>query len=134
MKTPLNRSLISLGLVLGTLLAPKASADGVSGKVVFLQTLPEEIQGDVHHARFRVKISQSNCGFDTTPKDRWIHVRSGRMDGLFANNATNFKVAYSTLLTAFLTGDKVQIDGVSSCDASVVQTIDLWTGAVGIFF
>lgn len=131
MKTTLHRLVIGSVLVLGSLFAGTASAESVYGKINFLGTISEEFDAGFH-ARFRMRVAQSTCGSDPTPTDRWIHVRSGRMDGEFAHNSPNLRNAYSTLLVAFLTGNNVQIDNVPSCDASVVQTIDLWGSNIGI--
>jgi hypothetical protein len=130
MKTTLKRLIIGSVLVVGSLSAGMASAETVFGKITFLGTMSEEF-GVGTHARFRMRVDRSTCGGDNTPKTRWIHVRSGRMDSQFAHNSANLRNAYSTLLVAFMTATTVQIDGVSSC--AEVLTIDLPSSAIGIF-
>ena len=131
MKMTLNRLVLGFVLVVGSLYSGMASAETVIGKIWFLGTLSEESAGGFH-ARFRMGIAESTCGGDVTPTNRWIHVRSGRMDGEFAHNSANLRNAYGTLLVAFVTGKRVQIDGVQSCDASAPQTIDLWVSSIGV--
>jgi hypothetical protein len=132
MKTALNRLVMGSVLILG-LFAGTASAETVFGKISFLGTISEQFDGG-YHAQFRMRVAQSTCGSDSTQRDRWIHVRSGRMDGQFAHNSANLKNAYSTLIVALATASNVQIDNVPSCDASVVQTIDLWASQIGIYY
>lgn len=104
----------------------------VYGKVTFVGTYSEFVENNNYHSQFRFRVSQSTCGNDTAPKERWIHVKSGRMDGKFIHNMANFRNAYSTVLSAFLAGKGVQVDAVPSCDASKVQTINLWNAWIGM--
>ena len=80
MKIRLNQCVIGFALVLGSLFAGTASAETVFGKITFLGTLPEEFDGTAYHARFRIRVSESTCGSDSAPKDRWIHVRSSNTE------------------------------------------------------
>lgn len=114
------------------LLVGGARAEAIFGKVNFVGTYSEYVEGAVYHSQFRFRVTQSTCGNDKTPKDRWIHVRSGRMDGKFIHNMANFRNAYNTVISAFLAGKGVQVDGVPSCDASKVQTINLWKAPIGL--
>jgi hypothetical protein len=131
MKTTLTQLVIGSMLVLGSLFPGTASAATFSGKITFLGTTGVEALNPGGQVRFRIRISQSTCSDDPTAaaKDRWIGVRSERMDGESAHNAAHFKSTYSTLLVAFLTKNNVQIDGVPSCDESQdVVLRDLWIG------
>jgi hypothetical protein len=132
MKNTFTQLVIGSVLVIGSLFSGTASAETVFGKITFVGTTGVEELNPGGHARFRMRVSQSTCGADATPKDRWIGVRSGRMDGEFVHNAANFKNTYSTLLVALLTNNNVQIDGVPSCDAPA-QDIDLKDLWIGIF-
>lgn len=132
MKMPSN---IVVALSLSLIVTTAWSDETVSGNVSFVGTYGEykEANANRYHAQFRIRLSNSTCGSDTTPRERWLHVRSGRMDGIFAHNAANFRNAYNSAMTALLADLKVQIDGVPSCDASKSQTIDLWGGRIGVY-
>jgi hypothetical protein len=108
-----------------------AEASSLYGKVTFVGTVTEEAGQGGFYARFRVRVSSSTCDANTTPQDRWLTFRSGRTDGLYAHNATNTRNAYTTFLTAMLTGKNIQVDGASNCTAS--QIVNLWTAQVGIY-
>lgn len=110
----------------------EAWASSIYGKVTFLGTLSEAYDNG-YHAQFRFRLSNSTCDSNTTPGDRWVHVRSGRMDGAFAHNSANLRNAYDTLLNAFLTSKNVQVDGVPNCTTTGVQTLDLWKGNIGMY-
>jgi hypothetical protein len=55
------------------------------------------------------------------------------MEGIYAHNSVNMKNAYSTLMSALLSGINVQIDGLPDCNTTDVIFMDLWNGQVGIF-
>ncbi|MDH5178105.1 MAG: hypothetical protein OEZ39_16490 [Gammaproteobacteria bacterium] len=126
---------LSLSLLLYISASPKiVFAETIFGKVAFVGTTSEYMEkAGVYHATFRFKVSQSICGNDKTPKDRWIVVRSGRMDGVFIHNMANFRNAYNTVITLLLSGKNLQLDNVPSCDASKTQTVNLWGAWIGIF-
>lgn len=128
----------SAGLVILALccaLSGVASAEGVLGTVTFVGTTGEfrEPSG-VHHAQFRFRVSESVCGSDQTPKDRWILVRSGRMDGSFQHNSANFRNAYNTVMSGLLarTVLGIQFD-VPDCDATKGQVVNLPNAAIGLY-
>jgi hypothetical protein len=73
------------------------------------------------------------CGTDLTPQDRWIVIRSGRMDGIYAHNSVNMKNAYSTLMIALLSDKDVQIDGLPHCSTTEAIFMDLWNSNVGLY-
>jgi len=107
-------------------------AEAIFGKVTFIGTIKEiSSLKKGYQAQFRLRVSKSTCTSDKTPKNRWVSVKSGRMDGIFAHNAVNFKNAFSAVLAAFLAGKNVQIDGVPTCNTS--QIIDLWRSQIGIY-
>lgn len=121
-------------MIAGVLVAQPAWAERISGEVSYIGTQSEYHTADSgYQAVFRFRVSNSTCGNDNTPRDRWLHVRSGRMDGAFAHNAANLKNAYSTVMTSLLTGKIIEIDGVPGCDAAQVQTINLWQAAIGLY-
>ena len=116
-------------LILGG--ADSALASSTTGKVTFLGTIQEELAAGALGLRFRVRIN-GTCDTDTVPKSRFLHVRGGRVDGLFAHNGPNARNAYSTLLAAALSGKSVQIDGIANCSTTAVIDLPLWAGTVGI--
>jgi hypothetical protein len=134
-----STSLSSKGIVISALcyaLSGAASAQqGLTGTVNFLGTTGEfrEANG-VHHARFRFRVIESVCGSDQTPKERWVLVKSGRMDGDFQHNSANFRNAYNTVMSALLarTVLSIQLD-VPDCDATRTQEVNLPSGAIGLF-
>jgi hypothetical protein len=125
---------IAMVFALLCLTATSSLASSVFGKVTFVGTIGEDATAtNGYHAQFRFRVSNSTCDSDNVGKDRWIHVRSGRMDGIFAHNSANFRNAYNTVMTAFLSGKNIQVDGVPSCDSSKTQTINLWSSSIGIY-
>lgn len=122
-------------LVIGSFgLVGVASAETAIGKVTFVGTMSEVYSSGGLQMRFRFRLTNSTCSAtEGTAPTRWIHVKSGIMAEPLAHNMANARSAYNTLLAAFLSGKNVQVDGVPSCNASVSQTIDLWTSAIGVF-
>jgi hypothetical protein len=59
-------------------------------------------------------------------------IKSGRMDGIYAHNSANVRNAYSTLLSALLYCNDVQIDGLPNCSSTQSIPLNLWTGSVGL--
>ncbi len=115
-------------------LSGAVSAEPITGTVTYVGTLGEvgDTSGFVH-ARFRFRLSESVCGSDQARKDRWIHVRSGRMDGNFQHNSANFRNAYNTVMSGLLARTVVYIAlDVPSCDANSVQEINLPNAAIGL--
>jgi hypothetical protein len=123
--------LTGLALALALLGADVASAATIWGKVTFVGTISED-SADGYHARLRVRIN-GTCDTDAAVADRWIHIRSGRMEDIYAHNSANMRNAYSTLMAALLADKSVQIDGLPHCNAAEVISMDLWTGTVGLF-
>ncbi len=125
-------SMVVLIIDLGSV-AP-ALAARINGKVTYVGTQAEyNTAAGGYQAVFRMRISESTCEADKAPKDRWVLVRSGRMDGIYAHNAANFENAYSTVMTSMLTGKVIEIDGVPNCTATAVQTLDLPHAGIGLF-
>lgn len=117
-------------LIVGT----DAMAARINGKVTYVGTMGEyHTSSEGYQATFRFRVSESTCGTDTAPKDRWIHVRSGRMDGVYAHNSANLKNAFTTVMTAMLSGKIIEVDGAPDCNATQVQTINLWNSQIGLF-
>ncbi len=122
------------GLAIGALAllgASDATASSTIGRVTFLGTIPEEVASGAYGAQFRIRVF-GTCDNDTVAKERFIHVRTGRMDGAFAHNATNARNAYSTLLAASLAGKAVQIDGIANCSTTAAIDMALWAGFIGL--
>jgi hypothetical protein len=114
-------------------LSQKGLASEILGKVTFVGTFPEDSSDGTYHARLRVRIN-GTCDSDTSVKDRWLIIRSGRMDGIYAHNAANMKNAYSTLTSALLSGKSVQIDyNATNCSTTSAINLDLWSSFVGMF-
>jgi hypothetical protein len=69
------------------------------------------------------------------PAERWVHVTSGRLDGAFAHNATTFRNAYNTVMSAFLarTAVHIQVDGFPACDPTQLQTININSSAISLY-
>jgi hypothetical protein len=124
--------LIGLTMVLAVLSAGVASASSTWGKAIFVGTFVEDNSDGVFHARLRVRIN-GTCDTDTVAQDRWIIIRSGRTDGIFAHNSVNMKNAYSTLMIALLSDKNVQIDGLPHCSTTEAIFMDLWNSNVGLF-
>jgi hypothetical protein len=123
--------LMGAAMILAALVADVASASTTWGKVTFVGTFTQEYaQG--YHARLRVRV-HGTCDADGAAADRWIIIRSGRMDDIYAHNSVNMRNAYSTLMAALLSGKNVQIGGLSDCSMTDVIDMDLWTGDVGLF-
>jgi hypothetical protein len=132
MKDVRHLRLLGLAMVLAVFDAGVASAATTVGKVTFVGTIGEEVISNVYHARLRVRV-HGTCDTDAAEADRWIHIRSGRMDNIFTHNSVNMRNAYSTLMSALLSGKDVQIDGLPNCSTTNVIDMDLWTGQVGLF-
>ena len=125
--------LLGVAAVVSVLSAGVASAASLVGKVTFVGTIDEDNSGGAYSARLRVRLNSTCMGdIDTSPKDRWVIIRSGRMDGVFAHNGVNMRNAYSTLLSALLSGNSVQIDGLPNCNTTSTISLDLWVGTVGV--
>lgn len=121
---------------LGTFVESNAIAASIYGTVGFVGTINQyTASNEGYQAQLRVKVVNSTCktntGENNQPTDRWIGIRSGRMDGQFAHNSVNFRNAFSLLMAAFLSGKMVQIDGPLNCNTS--NTIDLWSSTVGMY-
>ena len=121
--------LMGVAMILAVLVAGVASASSAVGKVTFVGTISEENSDIGYHARLRVRI-HGTCDTDTAAVDRWIVIRSGRTEDIYAHNSVNMRNAYSTLMAALLADKIVQIDGLPQCTDG---TMDLWTGQVGLF-
>ena len=110
-----------------------ASAATTVGTVTYLSTFAEignESVGLQARAIVRVK---GTCDNETDPnKERVIYVRSGRTDGMHSHNAVTMKNAYSTLLSAFLSGKRVELRGLTSCGASSNLELPIGSNGVGI--
>ena len=132
----MNKTMLLL-MMLGLTFFVSQSAwagETVEGKVSYLGTLQEyTAPNEGYHAQFRMRVSQSICGNDKTPKDRWILVKSGRMEGAFAHNSVNTHNAFSAVLAAFLAGKNIQIDNVPNCNSATAQNINLWSSPIGIY-
>lgn len=136
MKMMMSNILLVIVLGLGFIASKNALAASVSGKVNFVGTVKEyTASNEGLHAQLRIRVSDSTCksGSNQTgqPTERWITIKSGRMDGQFAHNSANFRNAFSLLMAAFLSGKSVQIDGVPNCNAG--NTISLWSSQVGMY-
>ena len=123
--------LTGLALALAVFGAGVASAATTWGKVTFVGTISED-NADGYHARLRVLV-HGTCDTDPAVADRWIHIRSGRMEDIYAHNSANMRNAYSTLMAALLADKSVQIDGLPHCNPAEVISMDLWIGTVGLF-
>jgi hypothetical protein len=124
---------LSMGaaMILAVLVADVASAATTWGKVTFVGTISEEYS-EGYHARLRVRV-HGTCDTDATAADRWVHIRSGRVEDIYVHNSANMRNAYSTLMAALLADKSVQIDGLPHCNPAEVISMDLWTGTVGLF-
>ena len=123
--------LTAMVLALAVLGAGVASAASTVGKVTFVGTIGEEYS-EGYHARLRVRV-HGTCDTDATAADRWIIIRSGRMEDIYAHNSANMRNAYSTLMAALLADKGVQIDGLANCSTTDVISMDLWMDNVGQF-
>lgn len=128
----MKRFLLSLALG-ASLISPVSSwAESVYGKVTFIGTIGEyHNANEGYHAQLRFRVSDSTCTNANTPKERWIMIRSGRMDDKFVHNEANFRNAFSLLMAAFLSGKGVQIDGLPNCNDH--NTINLWSSQIGMY-
>lgn len=131
-----NRLKVPQCLVISALccaLAGAVDAETIHGTVTFVGTIGEfrDPNGSLH-ARFRLRLSESTCAAGPK-KDRWIHVRSGPMDGSFQHNSANFRNAYNTAMSGLLarTVVNMQLDGVPNCDES--HEINLWQAQIGLY-
>lgn len=130
------------GMVISTILMLSFTAVGeaavsVYGRVTFIGTTGQtfDTNDSTYHANFRFRVSESTCTGDQTSKERWIIVKSGRMDAPFQHNSANFKNAYNTVMSGFLarTVTHIQVDNVPSCDAGAAQFINLWESQIGLY-
>jgi hypothetical protein len=66
--------------------------------------------------------------------ERWVHVRSGRIDDASSHNAVNFRNAYNTVLSGLLasTVTRLFIYGIPNCEETQVQTMDLPRATIGL--
>jgi hypothetical protein len=132
MKTILRRWIIWSVLALAPVFAETASAERVVGKIDFMRVFASETVGDVPMARFEIRVVGTCDDMPTPEGGMYIRVRSGRLDGVFAEiNGISFKNAYTTALAAFLASNTIQVDNVPNCTDDV-QTINSPAG-VGIF-
>jgi hypothetical protein len=104
------------------------AAQSIYGKVSFIGTIKASSLSNVGEIGFRFRLSQSTCGSNNIKKERWITVKSGRVDGKYEANGINYKTAYSTLLTSMLTEKHVQIDNVPTCNGGLVNLSQLQIG------
>jgi hypothetical protein len=130
--TTLRNLAVASALALTLLAASDAGAAVIRGKATFVGTFSEEVSGGTYSARARVRTF-GTCDNDNTPKERWVLIRSGRMDGVYVHNSVNMRNIYSTLTAALLSGKSIEIFGVSGCNPSVELTADAFTALVGIF-
>ncbi len=112
--------------------ASTAQAATTWGKVTFVGTVAETNVNGVYNARMRIRVS-GTCDTDGVVKDRWVIISSGRMDGAYAHNGVNMKNAYSTLMTALVSGKNVQIDALSTCSNAAAINLNLWSAQIGIY-
>jgi hypothetical protein len=100
------------------------------GTVTFVGTLePPSVGSAGSQVRARVRIAKGECDQSAIPENSplYIIINSGVLDGtsLVERNSLNMKNAYSTLLTALLSGKSVQIDGVVSCSPNAAGEVTL---------
>jgi hypothetical protein len=109
----------------------------VLGTVTFAGTFAPNTVADGARARVRIEqVIGSQCaGIDAMTL--WVIISSGNLNNSAGVelNSLNMKNAYSTLLTALLSGKTVQIDGVRSCSRNVNGEVflDLPNGNVSVF-
>ena len=136
MKTILRRWIIWSVLALAPMFVETASAERVFGKIDFMRVFPSETVDGVPMARFEIRvvgtcIPTGGDGIPTPEGGMYIRVRSGRLNGVFAEiNGISFKNAYTTALAAFEANNTIQVDNVPNCTDDV-QTINF--PFVGIF-
>jgi hypothetical protein len=111
--------------------AAYAQPVGVTGTLDFVGTLDPQAGS----ARARVRVDQGDC--DTGQVNNlYIIISSGNLNNTSGSeaNSVNMKNAYSTLLTALLSGKRVQIFGPQSCSPNAAGEIflDLPTGNVNV--
>jgi hypothetical protein len=126
-----RRLLLGMAMALAVLNAGVASAATTWGTVTFVGTISEESHDGGFSARLHVRVNGA-CDTDSAVADRWIIIRSGRMEGIYAHNGVNMKNAYSTLMAAFLANKTVEIGGLPDCSTTSPILMDLWTGKVGM--
>lgn len=126
----MNKTLLKYAssVLLASAIASPAWAVTAYGTVTFLGTLSEKVSGTTSQARFRLRLSDSSCN-GVTVASRWIHVESGTGD----HNMENLRNAYGTLMAAQLSGKRIQLGGIASCDAAVTQTISLPAADIGMY-
>jgi hypothetical protein len=87
-------------------------------------------------ARARVRIDKGTCDSTNNADGLYIIINSGVLDAtsVAERNSLNMKNAYSTLLTALLSGKTVQIYGFTTCSANAAgeMTLALPNGNVNI--
>ena len=132
MKTIINRTIASLALVLSLGFASAAEAAWIKGRVTFVGTYPE-LTTNGNQPRFQFRLEDSTCHTNSTPTTRWIIINGGRTEEPYGHNAVTARNAYNTLMTAFLTGHGVQIDGSVNCTTTSAQSLDLWRSYIGIY-
>lgn len=91
----------------------------------------------VNYARARVRIN-GDCDNGSDSDSIWIIISSGNLTSsgyLTEVYSVNMKNAYSTLLTALISGRPVEIDGIDSCSPNTRHelTLDLPNGDVSLF-
>ena len=129
---------LGVAMVVSAFSVGAASAAVITGKVTLVGTLSEEKDaGGSFHARLRVRINGRCAEFGPIrPSDslveRYVVIRSGNIAG-YPHNGVNMKNAYSTLVSAFLAGKNVQIDGLPNCSTISEIHLNLWVGAVSVF-
>src|SRR5262245_23024627 len=122
MKTILCRLIIGSVLVLAPMFAQTTSAAGsyrILGTLTFVRVFPPP-ERYPNEAAFNLRV-RGTCFLRDQPGpqdhiDIFMTIRSGRLDGVFAQvNGLTFKNAYGTALAALLVGSTVQIDNLPNC-------------------
>jgi hypothetical protein len=113
----------------------EADAATVVGTVTFVGTLKS---GTSVNSLARVRITTGECDGSPIPEKSplYIIIDSGNLNSSLSgeSNRLYMKNAYSTLLTALLSGKSVQIDGLVDCSPNTrgEVSLDLPNGNVSI--
>jgi hypothetical protein len=110
--------LIGLAMVVAVLGAGVASASSLLGIPNLVGVIQPDVSG-VPIARARVRFPSGTCDGSAFTQDLYIIIGSGFLNSLFPDDIKtrilNMKNAYSTLLSALLSGKRLEIQGLPSC-------------------
>lgn len=127
---------IALGILTlsaSNLLAEEASAKSIIGQLNYVGTTNEKTITNGYVERFWFRVAEATCDGATSSITYYILVNSRSSTYKTPGNLINFRNAYSTLLSAFLSGKRVEIkSNALDCTVATSQPVDIWNTTIGV--